>query len=105
MYWRSQGPSPLLEPIVSRFNGTTAMAITGFEVNVVRVAADGTEVSVPCYESYNHHYGMTITGADAVLGELGEEIGHGPMPEFVRPPSAVDLPPGLSAVQAFNEHN
>lgn len=105
MYWRSQGPAPLPEPIVSRFNGTTAMAITGFEVNVVRVAADGTEVSVPCYESYNHHYGMTIAGADAAVIGLGEEAGQRPVPEVVRPPSAGDLPPGLSAVQNFNEHN
>ena len=52
--WHSQ-PVDLPAEIVSRFHGKT-MAVTGYEVDIVRQAANGSEMHVPCYELYNHHY-------------------------------------------------
>ena len=54
VFWRTIGPVPLPDDIVERYNGS-AMAVTGWEVDVVRKLDNGTEVSVPCFESYNHH--------------------------------------------------
>ena len=52
--WHSQ-PVDLPAEIVSRFHGKT-MAVTGYEVDIVRQAANGSEMHVACYELYNHHY-------------------------------------------------
>lgn len=54
VFWRTIGPVPLPDDIIERYNGS-AMAVTGWEVDVVRKLANGSEVSVPCFESYNHH--------------------------------------------------
>ena len=40
------------------------MAITGYEVNVVRFDADGNEQSVPSYDAYNHHYVFFMKGSN-----------------------------------------
>ena len=52
--WRVLPPVSLPVEVVQRYNGS-AMAVTGFEVDVVRRPAGG-DVSVPNYQSYNHHY-------------------------------------------------
>jgi hypothetical protein len=46
--WDSQ-PVQLPPSIVQRFDGQV-MAVTGFEVDIVRTASDGTEERVPCTE-------------------------------------------------------
>ena len=79
-----EGPAhlPHLPPaIVAKFDGKV-MVLTGHEVDVVRRGANGTETSVPCYESYNHHYVSYIKGKGADVVALPEsasapQTGHG----------------------------
>lgn len=56
---------PLPVEIVQMFDNKT-MFITGWEVDVWRDTASGP-VSVPCYESYNHHYVAYLKGKGADL--------------------------------------
>ena len=56
---------PLPVEIVQMFDNKT-MFITGWEVDVWRDSASGP-VSVPCYESYNHHYVSYLKGKGADL--------------------------------------
>ena len=91
--WKMQA-MPLPPAIVSRFAGR-AMAVTGYEVDVVRRVANGTDERVPCYEQYNHHYTGFMSGSAGYLHTpVGDEEGaddvsmHGlPMPRWM--PSAV----------------
>ncbi len=53
VFWRSQTVS-LPPEIVARFDNSV-MAITGLEIDIVRIV-NGTAVSVPCTEQYNHHF-------------------------------------------------
>jgi len=102
VFWHSMRPLPLPDPIIERFNGSTGLAVTGYEVDVVRQTSAG-DVSVPCTESYNHHYTMQIVSSEAeILGE-GEDMGHGPGLMFGhrRGGSVTQIP----LVQNFNEHN
>lgn len=123
VFWNSMTPVPLPKEIVKRFANST-VAITGWEVDVVRRANasailldphfdDGQDVSVPCYESYNHHYGANIKGKGLhMLDTKGLFPSHGASGDqvtFVRDSSFV---PKLMAsgepipgVQSFNEHN
>jgi len=83
------------------------MAVTGFEVDVVRRTAAG-EVSVPCTESYNHHYSNWMVSSDAQFVGHGEDMGHGHTLRFG--PAAGAGPEkaraaGVPLVQSFNEHN
>lgn len=69
-------PLPLPRDVVTRYaNDTKKMAITGFEMDIVRRAADGTETSVPLYETYYHHYILHIgeaRGLDKLKAESGD---------------------------------
>jgi len=61
VYNRMQDPMPLPSDVVSRFaDGDKVMAVSGFEVDMVRIAADGTESKVPLYDHYVHHYILRI---------------------------------------------
>lgn len=55
---RMQGPLPLPPEIISRYarGSNKSMAVHGFQLDVVRIGADGTEASVPLYDHYFHHY-------------------------------------------------
>ena len=53
--WRLLDPVPLPPEVVAQYSGA-AMAVTGFEVDVVRKDSDGADQSVPNFQSYNHHY-------------------------------------------------
>ena len=55
-------PTNLPADIVSRFANKT-IAITGYEVNIVRNNSLGKEEEVPAYELYNHHYSGSMSGA------------------------------------------
>ena len=48
--WRVLEPVPLPEDVVAMYNGSV-MAVTGFEVDVVRLAHDGNVSSVPNFQS------------------------------------------------------
>lgn len=98
--WRTLPAVPLPEDIQARYKGSI-MAVTGWEVDVVRQQG-GVEVSVPCYESYNHHYTAVITSSKARISKRrGPDHGHGPEMLF----DVEDGPAWIPQVQAFSEHN
>lgn len=68
---RMQGPLPLPPEIVSRYahGSNKSMAVHGFQLDVVRIRADGTETSVPLYDHYFHHYILNM-GNEKGLVEL-----------------------------------
>jgi hypothetical protein len=67
---KMQGVLPLPAEVVARYaDGKTKMAVTSFTTDIVRIAADGTETSVPLYEAYLHHYILNLGTADS-LGAL-----------------------------------
>jgi len=47
---------------------------TLLEVNVVRFNANGDEEAVPAYDAYNHHYALTMKGANASKDDSVEKI-------------------------------
>eukprot|EP00438_Fugacium_kawagutii_P034604 Skav225836 [mRNA] locus=scaffold345:69400:71139:+ [translate_table: standard] len=55
-----QGPLKLPEHIVSRYAGDKALAITGFDVEMVRPRADGSEELVKLNDHYLHHYILSM---------------------------------------------
>ena len=66
IYWTMMPVIPLPKDIVSRFNNKV-MAITGYEMDQVIVHPNGTEESVPCTWSYNHHYVTHLQGANSKM--------------------------------------
>ena len=100
--WRVLEPVPLPASIVSLYNGT-AMAVTGFEVDVIRKVADGEDTSVPNFQSYNHHFTAHLHGAGARLS--ANAVGTPNIRHRV-PFERTDLAPSsVPHLQAFNEHN
>eukprot|EP00966_Prymnesium_polylepis_P133380 3082887-Prymnesium_polylepis.1 len=63
--WKVLEPVPLPAAVVSKYNNSV-MAVTGWEVDVVRLNGSKQE-SVPVYQSYNHHYTAQIRGAASRL--------------------------------------
>ena len=60
VYWINMPPVDLPKAMVEKYDGK-AMVLVGHEVDVVRRDnATGTETSVPCYESYNHHFTASL---------------------------------------------
>ena len=113
--WRTLAAVDLPAEIVAKY-ATSSMAVTGFEVDVLRVinkATNATE-SVPAYQSYNHHYGVELLSSavklklDAFGQATGREMGHGKIletemrevPEGVAPP-----PANARLVQSFIHGN
>ena len=106
--WKQLDPVALPPSIVTAFDGKV-MAVTGHEVNVIRIDNEtGAHTDVPCYESYNHHYGAHLSGkgvriryVDTSGMPLQNDHGHD---------IAFDVIPGTphSAgfhAQSFSEHN
>ena len=60
VYNFQQGPLKLPEHIVTKYAGDTAMAITGFDVEMVRFSADGSETLVKLSDHYLHHYILSM---------------------------------------------
>ena len=78
--WHSLGETPLPADVVKAYDGKV-MSVTGWEVDVLRMV-NGTEEHVPCYESYNHHYGGSLVGKGADLEVVNPPdsepmVGHG----------------------------
>jgi hypothetical protein len=123
VFWKSMTPVGLPKEIVDRFSASS-MAITGWELDVVRRSNaskshtdihhdDGNDVSVPCYESYNHHFGANIKGKGIrMLDTTGLFPSHGAggdKIQFVREagyqPQRLKSGEPIPGVQSFNEHN
>lgn len=69
--WHQLPATPLPADLVKEFEGKV-MAFTGFEVDVIRNVSGKWE-HVPCYESYNHHYGSSIHGKGADMEVISDE--------------------------------
>eukprot|EP00658_Telonema_sp_P-2_P025920 TRINITY_DN20452_c0_g2_i4.p1 TRINITY_DN20452_c0_g2~~TRINITY_DN20452_c0_g2_i4.p1 ORF type:complete len:376 (-),score=48.90 TRINITY_DN20452_c0_g2_i4:43-1170(-) len=93
VWWSSQ-LTPLPDQIVQRFSGKV-MAITGYEVDIVRVLPNGSHTSIPCYEQYNHHYTAYLQGAAVKMSSEPSSLRGphgGPIPNWEpvpQQPSAV----------------
>jgi len=60
-------PQPLPPHVVEEFaDGSTQMAISGFDIDIVRRLKDGSEESVALYDAYLHHYILHIGEADGL---------------------------------------
>jgi len=105
---------PLPTDIVQRFDGKV-MAITGVETDIVRRNADDNDVSVPCYEQYNHHYSNWMHGKGAMLLQKPHEMAASAhMNHMAMDSHAVSQPSwgfvnavgsGIPRVQVFSEGN
>ena len=91
------------------------------EVDIVREGPDGTLVSVPCTDKYNHHYSAYMQGKAATQLDVEEArrlspdaVGadgylpndpHGtPLPQWrIAQKAAQAAPAGIPHVQAFSE--
>ena len=75
VFWTAQPAMDLPAHIVQEFAGR-AISFTGFEVDIVQVFPNGTEVpdvpSIPSYEVYNHHYCATVRGEKAKMVYVGK---------------------------------
>lgn len=73
VYNKKQGPMALPQNIVERyFDQGKAMAITGFDVDMVRKDAAGTETRVKLSDHYLHHYILAM-GDNSTMNKIEEE--------------------------------
>lgn len=70
VFWTMQPPVALPADFVARFKGKV-VALTGYEVDIVRVGADGSEVHVPLFDVYDHHHCAYVHGAASQLVDVG----------------------------------
>lgn len=58
------GTMPLPAEIIARYadNRTRSMAVSGFSLDFVRIADDGSETSIPTHELYDHHHFVNFLG-------------------------------------------
>lgn len=64
VFWRMQEAVPLPVDIQKRFADNKIMAVTGYEVDQVRLTEDGEEAPVPITWAYNHHYGAFLSNSN-----------------------------------------
>jgi len=107
--WRTLPAVDLPSHIVSRY-AKSSMAVTGFEVDVLRRTSSGVE-SVPAYQSYNHHYGVGLhsSAVQMKLDENGQatgpDMGHGKILEFEPRLNAEAPPADAILAQSFVHGN
>ena len=97
---RTLDPVPLPADVVALYANAT-MAITGFEVDLLRKTANGSLESVSALDSYNHHYSAQIySSALEVTGS--HNFGHHTVLDFDQ---VRDAPPGARLAQALTHGN
>lgn len=114
VYWQPQ-PVELPQHIVDRFDNRV-MAVTGYEVDLVRTDGHNNSVPAPCFELYNHHWTGWMRGKhasptsqagsdDNPIVEAAPPMAHGqPIPTWhVRDTPGVIR--GIPSVQGFSEGN
>ena len=67
VYNNQQGPLKLPAHVVSRYAGDMEMAITGFDVEMIRKRADGTEDLVKLNDHYLHHYILSMGRIETMM--------------------------------------
>jgi len=73
VYNKKQGPMALPQNIVERyFDQRKAMAITGFDVDMVRKDAEGTESKVKLTDHYLHHYILAM-GDNSTMNKIEQQ--------------------------------
>ncbi|KAH8067403.1 hypothetical protein JL721_7511 [Aureococcus anophagefferens] len=99
--WRTLPAVPLPAEVVAKYANAT-IAVTGFEVDVLRDLGNGATESVAAYDSYNHHYGVldveVAEGAAPPGARLAQSFVHGNGQEHRQmfhgaPPAAAALEP------------
>eukprot|EP00440_Ansanella_granifera_P007112 gb/GFBE01007702.1/.p1 GENE.gb/GFBE01007702.1/~~gb/GFBE01007702.1/.p1 ORF type:complete len:478 (+),score=94.30 gb/GFBE01007702.1/:1-1434(+) len=77
VYNRLQSPMHLPKEVIDRYaTDDRVMAISGFDVEMVRLAADGSETPVKLNDHYLHHYALTLGSAsttDAMLSRAARD--------------------------------
>jgi hypothetical protein len=63
VFWKMQEAVPLPNDIQERF-ADKIMAVTGYEVDQVRITSGGGEKSIPITWAYNHHYGAYLSNSN-----------------------------------------
>lgn len=63
VHWTTHRDIKLPQDVIERFEGGKLMAITGYEVDQVRITKDGEDIPVPITWAYNHHYGATLVNS------------------------------------------
>jgi len=95
------------------------MAVTGYEVDQVRITKDGEDIPVPITWAYNHHYGANLVNsrkfqlvrkektADAAKLELAHGASHHLVGEFKEGMAPVDDSYGdeIPQMHFFSEAN
>jgi len=72
---------PLDAATIKKLDGKLVNFV-GYEFDMVRTLPNGSHVSVPAWELYNHHYGNTIMGKGTTLVKTNIPTDHdGPMAE------------------------
>eukprot|EP00933_Yihiella_yeosuensis_P080747 TRINITY_DN94226_c0_g1_i1.p1 TRINITY_DN94226_c0_g1~~TRINITY_DN94226_c0_g1_i1.p1 ORF type:complete len:503 (-),score=91.14 TRINITY_DN94226_c0_g1_i1:469-1908(-) len=74
---RYQMFQPLPEEIVSRY-ANSSIAITGFDVDMVRIRADGSEEKVKLDDHYLHHYALSI-GSENIMSKIDQKAAEDKM--------------------------
>jgi len=70
-----------LEPATIKELDGKLVNFVGYEFDLVRTLKNGSTVSVPAWELYNHHYGNSILGKAAKMVKTGIPTDHEGMPE------------------------
>ena len=108
VFWDNLAAVPLPAELIKEYDGKI-MAITGFEVDILRNISGKVE-HVPCYESYNHHYGMSFSGKGATTTQKRGFDPEAPIrnshggPSWTHAPNGKDSGSGFYA-QSMSEHN
>jgi hypothetical protein len=106
--WRTLPAVPLPADVVARYANAT-IAVTGFEVDVLRDLGNGATESVAAYDSYNHHYGVQLLSSavrlsyDAFGAATGTFYGHTKVLDMEVAEGAA--PPGARLAQSFVHGN
>lgn len=66
-------PMALPKDVLSKFSSGEPMAVSGYDVDIVRTGPDGAEEQVPLYDHYLHHY-ILYVGSESGLSDVHSEV-------------------------------
>lgn len=122
VYWTLMDPVKIPQDIQDKFKNST-IAIIGYEVDQVKRGENGaSDISVPIYDAYNHHYCAWLLGKDAEMKNVqtvtdeARYINHGASAVWIAAPKSEndrDISPGsipdsfktIPSSQWFSEGN
>jgi len=102
VFWQKLPPVPMPQDVLDALadHSSQSLMISGFEANLMRRDADGNEVIVPAYETYNHHLTLTFRGQaeDGTIPAFKEASSE---PEHMKYKVEKLEGPGWESVQQF----